>query len=66
MQNRDFFAKSSRKLPQKLRCQSNFGHEHNGALSLLERVRDQLQVHLRLAASRHAEQQRRTRRVFRP
>ena len=64
MQNRDFFAKSSRKLPQKLRCQSNFGHEHNGALSLLERVRDQLQVHLRLAAAGHAEQQRRTRRVF--
>ena len=63
-QNRDFFAKSSRKLPQKLRRQSNFGHEHNGALSLLERVRDQLQVHLRLAAAGHAEQQRRTRRVF--
>ena len=31
VQNRDFFAKSSRKLPQKLRCQSDLGHEHNGA-----------------------------------
>ena len=33
VQNRDFFAKPGGKLPQKLRRQSNFGHEHNGALS---------------------------------
>ena len=64
VQNRDFFAKPGGKLPQKLRCQSNFGHEHNGALSLLERVRDELEIHLCLAAAGHAEQQRRTRHVF--
>ena len=64
MQNRDFLTKPGGKLPQKLRCQPDLRHEHNGAFALLERVRDQLQVHLRLAAAGHAEQQRRTRRVF--
>ena len=56
VQNRDFFAEPGGKLPQKLWCQPDFGHEHDGAFALLERVCDQLQVHLRLAAAGHAEQ----------
>ena len=40
-----------------LRRQRNLRHEHDGALPLAKRVRDRLQIHLRLAAAGHAVQQ---------
>ena len=57
-------AKARGELPQHLRRQPDFGHQRDCALALLERVRDQLQIYLRLAAAGHTEQQRRTRRIF--
>ena len=40
----------------RLRRQRNFRHEHDRALTLLQRVRDGLQIHLRLARTRDAMQ----------
>ena len=58
VQHRDQIAELCGELPQHLRRQSDLRDEHDGALSGLERVRDQAQIDLRLAAARHAEQQR--------
>ena len=64
VQHSDLLAKPGGKLAQQLRCQPDLRHEHDGALSLLQRVRDELEIHLCLAAARHAEQERGARRVL--
>ena len=64
MQHRNLLPEPGGKLAQHLRGQPDLRHEHNGAFALLKYVRDQLQIHLRLAAARHTEQQRGTRCIF--
>ena len=61
MEHRDLIAELGGELPQHLRRQADFGNEHDGAFSGFERVGDEAQIDLRLAAAGHAEKQRGTR-----